>query len=72
MLLASLGEIKFCVMNFDHAHDNRCTAFFIVKLVDKSSFAAIVKCHYVSNYENKFITSFCFFLRRSLYLKEST
>ncbi|KRY09958.1 hypothetical protein T12_14268 [Trichinella patagoniensis] len=28
-------------MNFDSAHDNRCIAFFIVKLVDKASFAAI-------------------------------
>ncbi|KRX14474.1 hypothetical protein T07_6742 [Trichinella nelsoni] len=43
---------KSCVVKFDFAHDNRCIAFFIIKFVDKASFAAIVKRHYVSNDEN--------------------
>ncbi|XP_003366119.1 conserved hypothetical protein, partial [Trichinella spiralis] len=38
---------KSCVMNFDFPHDNRCIAFFIIKFVDKASFVAIVKRHYV-------------------------
>ncbi|XP_003368804.1 conserved hypothetical protein [Trichinella spiralis] len=38
--------------NSDFAHDNRCIAFFIIKFVDKASFAAIVKRHYVWNDEN--------------------
>ncbi|KRY11593.1 hypothetical protein T12_9178 [Trichinella patagoniensis] len=56
MLLSSLSEIqlqhiKSCVMNVDLTDNNRYSTFFIVKIVNKASFVAILETHYVSNYE---------------------